>query len=181
MKQRKRGFTLIELLVVISIISLLSSVILAGLSNARVKARDVKRIQDLKQIQIALEMYRDDNGGYPNTTAWVLSNSNWDTLKNFLVPKYISKLPTDPINNTGGNSPWGGTDDVYSYAYMSGNSTPGYSNCLNNNCYDLVARLEDKNNPYRNEIKKYKMFADSLYWGQGSGENNANQIYSPQN
>ncbi len=39
-KKCKKGFTLIELLVIISIIGLLSSVVLASLSNSRGKARD---------------------------------------------------------------------------------------------------------------------------------------------
>jgi len=60
-----RGFTLIDLLVVISIIGLLSSVVLATLDSARVKARDAQRITALKQIQTALELYYADNGRYP--------------------------------------------------------------------------------------------------------------------
>lgn len=59
------GFTLIELLVVISIISLLSSVIIASLNSVRSKARDSKRIQDLTNIQTALELYYNTYGGYP--------------------------------------------------------------------------------------------------------------------
>ena len=56
---------MIELLVVIAIISILASVVLASLNTAREKSRDVKRISDIKQIQLALESYFDDNGGYP--------------------------------------------------------------------------------------------------------------------
>ncbi|OHA22090.1 MAG: hypothetical protein A3G52_02945 [Candidatus Taylorbacteria bacterium RIFCSPLOWO2_12_FULL_43_20] len=69
----KKGFTLIELLVVISIIGLLSSVVLASLNNARSKARNVKRISDIKQYSLAMELYYDSAGKYPypNTTGWV--------------------------------------------------------------------------------------------------------------
>lgn len=59
-----KGFTLIELLVVIAIISLLSSVVLASLNSARAKARDAKRMSDLHNIQLALEMYYDKYGTY---------------------------------------------------------------------------------------------------------------------
>lgn len=61
-----RGFTLIELLVVISIISLLSTVVIASVSTARANARDAERIANLKQIQSAIELYAlDHNGDYP--------------------------------------------------------------------------------------------------------------------
>ena len=62
---KSTGFTLIELLVVISIIGVLASVVLSSLESARASARDVERISDLKQIQTALEMYRNDHGFFP--------------------------------------------------------------------------------------------------------------------
>ena len=46
----KKGFTLIELLVVISIISLLSSIVLASLSVVREKAFEAANITALDQI-----------------------------------------------------------------------------------------------------------------------------------
>ncbi len=61
---KKRGFTLIELLVVIAIIALISSVVLAALSSARMKARDAQRIANAHQIGLAMEQYEITNGTY---------------------------------------------------------------------------------------------------------------------
>jgi prepilin-type N-terminal cleavage/methylation domain-containing protein len=61
---KKKGFTLIELLVVISIISMLTSVVLASLNDARAKARDIRRIQDLNQIRNAFFLYYDQTGNW---------------------------------------------------------------------------------------------------------------------
>ena len=82
----ERGFTLIELLVVIAIIGILSSVVLASLNSARQKSRDARRIGDVKQLQLALEMYYDSNNGYPTTASSTAA----------LVPDYIPVQPTDP-------------------------------------------------------------------------------------
>ena len=68
------GFTLIELLVVIAIIGLLSSIVLASLNKARSSARDARRISDLKQIQIALELY------YDKYRTYVVSGGGWGGL-----------------------------------------------------------------------------------------------------
>ena len=90
----KRGFTLVELLVVIAIIGLLASVILASLNSARVKSRDARRIADLKQLQNALELYANDNGGtYPDSA----SEADVSSVLSALVPNYISVLPNDPL------------------------------------------------------------------------------------
>ncbi len=95
-KKSKRGFTLIELLVVISIIGLLSSVVLAALSNARGTARDARRLSDLTQIRNALFLYANDHGGnFPGVNDD--SSAGWLNLGPLMQPTYISKLPTDPL------------------------------------------------------------------------------------
>lgn len=114
MNMNRKGFTLIELLVVIAIIGLLSAVVLASLSTARSKARDSKRIAEIKQLMLALEMYNNEVGHFPNSTncgatrpntSWcnsiesLNSNGSWirDGVKQDVLATYIKKEPTDPI------------------------------------------------------------------------------------
>lgn len=66
MEKNRKGFTLIELLVVIAIIALLTTLAVTALDSARRKSRDSKRLTDIKQIQTALELYFNDEEGYPN-------------------------------------------------------------------------------------------------------------------
>ncbi len=60
-----KAFSLIELLVVIAIIGILSSIVMASLSSARLRSRDSRRVADMKQVQIGLELYYDEFGSYP--------------------------------------------------------------------------------------------------------------------
>ena len=60
-----KGFTLTELLVAIAIIGILSAMVLTSMSSVRERAKDGRRISDLKQIQLALELYYDVNTSYP--------------------------------------------------------------------------------------------------------------------
>jgi len=64
--KNKKGFTLIELLVVIAIIGLLSTLAVVSLNGARAKARDAKRVSDVKQISTLIEMEaaNSSTGGY---------------------------------------------------------------------------------------------------------------------
>ena len=70
------GFTLIELMVVIAIIGVLSSVIVASTSTTRIIARDSQKIQNVKAIQQALELYAADHDGN-FTTICNVQNVDW--------------------------------------------------------------------------------------------------------
>ncbi len=64
---KQRGFTLVELLVVIAIIGLLSTIGVVSLNSARAKARDAKRLSDIRQMISVLEIYYDSFQRYPNS------------------------------------------------------------------------------------------------------------------
>lgn len=131
LKNSKKGFTLIELLVVIAIIGILSSVVLASLSTARAKSRDAKRVSDVGQVQLALELFFDANQSYPTTTAGIAV---------LTVNKYLPQTPTPPAGSAA------------SYAYMGVYSASGVAtnctNALTNACtgYALGIDLERTDN-----------------------------------
>ena len=89
----KKGFTLIELLMVIAIIGILSSVVLASINSTRAKARDANRISDMKQIQIALELYRETNGSYPivKDSAGKKASTNSNTCHSYQINPLMPK------------------------------------------------------------------------------------------
>jgi len=93
----KKGFTLIELLVVIVIIGILATLATVALTSARGKARDARRVSDVRQLQTALELYFNDAGSYPVTTK-VTPGYPLDYGTN----TYMAKIPSfaTPVDNS---------------------------------------------------------------------------------
>jgi len=106
MKNRS-GFALVELLIVIAIIGILAAVVLASLSSSREKARDAERLADLAQIQLALEVYFNENGGFPDKEGRI-GPGETDAILDTELGAYLNEVPGDP------NGP-GDADYYYSY------------------------------------------------------------------
>lgn len=121
---RERGFTLIEVLTVVAIIGLLASVILVGLGSFRARARDSRRIADLRSTQNALELYYTKFSQYP-------PDGNWSALETEITGSSIgvTKIAQDPLISKAGY-------DQYGYDVSSDRQS-----------YVLRAQLEDQNNP----------------------------------
>ncbi len=120
MKNQKKGFTLIELLVVIAIIGLLATLSVVSLNNARERARDSRRVSDIRQIQTALELYHNAESEYP---------VNLTDLSDFINPVPSNPSETDCVtldnnndyvyNKTG--------DNTYTLEYCLMHATGGLS------------------------------------------------------
>jgi prepilin-type N-terminal cleavage/methylation domain-containing protein len=117
MQQNKKGFTLIELLVVIAIIGLLSTMSVLALNQARARARDAKRISDVKQIQTALELYYNEEGQYPGSV------TTGSTIQSTAGNVYLASVPTPPQPVDGGSCP--AVQPSYTYAKQTTSGTGG--------------------------------------------------------
>jgi len=97
----KRGFTLIELMVAIAIVAILATVGMVVYASAQKSGRVSKRLQDLKAIQTALELFKTTKGFYPSvTTAGTFVCVDALSANNSLAPNFLPVVPRDPIQTT---------------------------------------------------------------------------------
>lgn len=124
-----KGFTLVELLVVIGMVSVLITGLILILNPVQkiAQTNDAKRKSDLAQLQRALEIYYQDYGRYPGSTAaYRIAGTNWGAAWS----EYMSRLPSDPKSGR-------------TYVYF----VPNSGNCVNGQCYLIYAALEAPKDP----------------------------------
>lgn len=105
MKYTKQAFTLIELIVVITILAILWTIAFISLQWYSRDARNSVRISDIKNIEVALELFSLSTGKYP--LPWNTIDITWSwgvilwkawTVDSTVLTKLqrVSELPTDP-------------------------------------------------------------------------------------
>jgi prepilin-type N-terminal cleavage/methylation domain-containing protein/prepilin-type processing-associated H-X9-DG protein len=109
-RPRQTAFTLIELLVVIAIIAILAALLLPALSSAKARAQGIKCVSNVKQLQLAWQLYADEHqSSLVPANQWCYGqftlppgpdNTDLDKLRNGLLGQYtgstdIYKCPGD--------------------------------------------------------------------------------------
>ena len=99
------GFTLIEIMVVIVILGILASIIAPRLMGRTDEAKIVKAKVDIRMLETALDLYKMDNGIYPETEqgleALVERPETGAIPKKWREGGYLKKgkVPKDPWGN----------------------------------------------------------------------------------
>lgn len=107
MRQSRSGFTIVELLIVIVVIAILAAITTIAFNGVQQRARDSQREHDITTIRKAIDLFRADKGGYPvcgtanaySAGGALAGSTASNCLTAALVPTYLAKLPTDPINS----------------------------------------------------------------------------------
>jgi general secretion pathway protein G len=91
------GFTLIEIMVVVLILGLLAALVVPKIVGRTDEARVTRAKADIKAIESALNLFKIDNGFYPNTGEGLQALvSAPPRARKWNPDGYLDKIPVDP-------------------------------------------------------------------------------------
>lgn len=62
----KKGFTLVEILIVVAVVAVIGTLAAIAVNAARSKQRDATRLANVREMQIVMEEFFNDNNQYPD-------------------------------------------------------------------------------------------------------------------
>ena len=120
-----RGFVSIQAIILILVAVITLSTVLLAFANAQVAARDEKRLKDIRQFRVALKLFYDENGYYPQSLGSGMPRG---------MNVYLDFWPTAPKAENGCT----GTQNEYIYAQKFSGQDYILSFCLGEDSKDLV-------------------------------------------
>jgi prepilin-type N-terminal cleavage/methylation domain-containing protein len=114
---QRRGFTLVEMILACAIIGILASIAYGTFTGMRERARDTQRMSDIEQLRLAMKLYKDTYGTYPDYRFGSIIGEG-EPIDDELSA-FFSTVPADPLGSGGGN---------FKYAYDSEFNCPSVGN-----------------------------------------------------
>ena len=124
-QKNRKGFSILELMIVVTIIGILASVAVQKWREYQSKTRDNIRKTAMLQIAKALEIYYIQNKAYPvqanykGSFAKPLALEGDDGYIPGLAPKYVDRLPEDPLADVADTNGYMYKSDGVMYKFLS--------------------------------------------------------------
>ena len=165
---QKKAFTLIELLVVIAIIAILAAILFPVFAQAKLAAKKISSVSNIKQASLAILMYNNDfddmfaagcgsNWWYPRDGGWA-----WSTQP-YIKSLALLRDPTDTLSTAG----W--------YTWLLPPNNPGVAISYASNGY----LWQDSNNGYKTYM--YGVMGVAQPSWMGNTYTNGTQVTQPAN
>jgi prepilin-type N-terminal cleavage/methylation domain-containing protein len=162
---QKKAFTLIELLVVIAIIAILAAILFPVFAQAKLAAKKISSVSNIKQASLGVLMYNNDNDDmfaagagqswwYPTAGGWA-----WSTQP-YIKSLALLRDPTDTLST----SSW--------YTWLLPPNNPGVAISYASNGY----LWQDSNNGYKTYM--YGVMGVAQSW-MGNEYTNGSQVTKP--
>ena len=152
LKSQCQGFTLVEILVAVSLMAILASVLFVNFGDARTHARNRTLQTEIKETQLALELYKAQNGRYPEAA----NESGYSGCSISVDSGEARQSGSDACSNSSVINPY--IVDL-SPEYIA--ELPYYRDSSNSNC-EIFYKVEDPGGQW------YKLTAANCFGGADS-------------